>query len=68
MRTVHTCDITSGTTLSTVTFQSRDNPHLWAHKASFHLMTTGWDGQAPTINIFEVGSTLTKIESFQINL
>jgi hypothetical protein len=66
--TVHTYDITSGTTLSSFTLQSRDNPHLWAHNTSFQVMTTGWDGQAPTINIFEVGSTLTRIESFQINL
>jgi hypothetical protein len=66
--TMHTNDITSGTTLSSITLQSRDNPHIWAHNTSFQVMTTGWDGQAPTINIFEVGSTLTKIKSFQINL
>jgi hypothetical protein len=65
---MHTCDVISGTILSSITFQSGDNPHLWAHNTSFHVMTTGWDGQTPTINIFEVGSTLIKIESFQINL
>jgi hypothetical protein len=66
--TVHTCDITSGTTQSFTTLQSTDDPHLWAHNTSFCVMTTGWDGQAPTINIFEVGSALTKLESFTINL
>jgi hypothetical protein len=66
--TVYTCDITSGTTLFSTTLQSRDNPHLWAHNTSFYLMTTGWDGRALTIDIFEVGSTHTKIESSQINL
>jgi hypothetical protein len=65
---VYTCDIVSGTILFSITLQSQDNPHIWAHNTSFHLMTTGWDGRALTIDIFEVGSTLTKIESFQINL
>jgi hypothetical protein len=66
--TVHICDIASGTTLSSTMLLSTDKPHLWAHNTSFQVMTTGWDGQALTVNIFEVGSTLTMIESFQINL
>jgi hypothetical protein len=66
--TVCTCNIASGLTPSSTTLQSTDNPHIWAHGISFQVMTTGRDGWVPTINIFEVGSVLTKIESFQINL
>jgi hypothetical protein len=66
--TVHTYDITSGTTLFSITIPLRHNPHLWAHNTSFRVLTTWWDGLSHTINIFEVGSTLTKIESFRINL
>ena len=65
--TVHTCDIASGTTLFSTILQSTDSPHLWAHEASFQVMTTGRDGQAITINIFEVGSIFTKLESFWVN-
>ena len=41
-------------------------PHIWAHNESFRIMTRGWDWQTgcTTINISEVGSVLTKIESF----
>ena len=66
--TVNTCDIASGTTPSSITLQSTDKPYLWAHNTSFHVMATGRDGQTLTINIFVVGSVLTKLESFQINL
>jgi hypothetical protein len=65
--TVHTCDIASGTTLSSITLQSTDKPHLWAHNTSFRVMTTGRCGRAPIISIFEVGSILTKVESFWLN-
>ena len=63
--TVHTYDVASGTTLCSDTLQSRDKPCLWAHNNSFRIATTtaserkGW-----TIDIFEVGSTITKTESF----
>jgi hypothetical protein len=66
--TVHTCNISSGVTLSSITLQSTDNPHLWAHDRSFQVMITGRDGQAIIIEIFEVGSVLTKLKSFLINL
>jgi hypothetical protein len=66
--TVHTCDIASGATLFSITLQSADKPHLWAHDTSFQVMTTGRDGQAIIINIFEVGSVLTRLKSFRVNL
>jgi len=64
--TVHTYDISSGATLCPGTLQSRDNPHLWTHDKSFRIMTTAWGRRHhnDTIDIFEVGSTLTKIQSF----
>ena len=66
--TMDTHDIASSTILSLITLQSADCPHLWVHNTSFQVMTTEWDGQGHTVNIFEVGSVLTKLESFQINL
>jgi hypothetical protein len=66
--TVHTCNITSGTTLALGVIWSIAEPHLWAHNTSFQVMTIGWNGWAPTIIIFEVGSILTKIKSFPIQL
>ena len=60
---VHTYDISSGTTSSPGTLRSSDKPYLWTHDKSFWVMTTvrySDDG----INIFKVGSTLTKIRSF----
>ena len=62
-------DVASGTTTSPGQLQSRQTPHLWARDESFRIMTTDHDGQAKpayTIDIFEVGSALTKIESFHI--
>ena len=47
---------------------SNDAPHLWAHNKSFRIITTGWVGHTWTINFFEVGSALTKIESFRARL
>ena len=64
--TVRLYDVASGTTQSPGTLESVGIPHLWAHDESFRVMTTGWGGQARTINIFEVGSVLTEIESFRI--
>ena len=63
--TVHTYDVSSGTTLSSGILQSGDNPHLWTHDESFRIMATvrGHRDHNGTIDIFEVGSTLTKIQS-----
>ena len=64
--TVNVHDAASGTTLSSGPLQSRAKPHLWAHNASFRVITMEQGDQAFTINIFEVGSTLTEVKSFQI--
>ena len=67
--TVHTYDIASGRALSLGTLQSRGKPYLWAHDESFRIATTtAWDRKGWKINTFEVGSTLTKIESLPFQL
>jgi len=66
--TIHLYDVDSGVTQSPGTVQSNKIPHLWAHGKSFRIMTHRWDGQGCTINISEVGSVLTRIESFHIGL
>ncbi|KAF9645958.1 hypothetical protein BDM02DRAFT_3172460, partial [Thelephora ganbajun] len=63
---VHTYDVASGTAHSPGTFESVGDPFIWAYGTSFRVMTTEWDGWAHTINIFEVGSILTKIEYIRI--
>jgi len=60
--TVHTYDVSSGTISSPGTLQSRNNPHLWMVDRSFWVMTTGYP--TDTLDVFEVGFTLTKIQSF----
>jgi len=60
--TVHTYDVSSGTASSPGTLWLGRNSHLWTVDKSFRVMTT-----VPSvydIDIFEVGSTLTKIQSF----
>jgi len=77
---VHVYSVVSGRTLSCDILQSRDNLHLWAHNKSFQVMTTKqdeidipWQRLLPhpyvntTINIFEVGSSLTKIRSLSVS-
>ena len=62
--TVHTYDVVTGTMLSPGTLQSRDQPCVWAHDKSFRIATTTtWD-MGCRINIFEVGSALTRVDSF----
>ena len=60
------CDVASGTVRSIGTLQSRNSLRLWAHDGSFRAMATGLGWQGSTIEIFDVGSDLTKIESFRI--
>ena len=65
--TVYTYNISMGKVLLLGTLQSRYEPHIWAHKEAFHVMTTtAWDGKGCKINIFEAGTTLTKVESFPL--
>jgi len=64
--TVHVCCVTSGMIRSPGTLQSSDKLRIWAHDRSFRVMTTWQAGEVFTIEIFEVGSELTKTESFHI--
>ena len=65
--TVYIYDVVSGVMRSPGTLPSRCKPYLWAHDASFRVMTTARD-EGCIINIFEVGSALIRIESFRIGL
>ena len=62
--TVHTYNVVSGEKLSPGSLQSRGEPCFWAHANSFRLMTITGHYHDRTINIFEVGPALTRIESF----
>ena len=63
--TVHTYDVASGTALSPGTLQLGVRPYIWAHGESFRIATTtASDRGSCRIKIFEVGATLTEIESF----
>ena len=64
--TVRLYDVVSGTIRSPGTLQSGDKLRLWAHDRSFRIMTTGLEGRVFTIEVFEVGPGLTKVESFRI--
>jgi len=62
---VHIYDVSSGTALSPGILQPGDNPYLWMHDKSFWVMTTaGSRYNHNTIDIFKIGSTLTKVHSF----
>ena len=62
---VHIYCVSSGMASSPGTLRSKLYPHLWTVDESFRVMTTVWNGcYIKTIDIFEVGSTLTKIQSF----
>ena len=66
--TVTAYDVTSGTKTSSSVLQSGLGYKLcfWAHDKSFQLATAAQDHKGWTINIFEVGSTLSRIESFPL--
>ena len=65
--TMHIYNTATGTKLTSVTLQSRYKPYIWAYDKSFQIATTtAWDQMGSKINIFEVGSTLTKIKSFPL--
>lgn len=66
--TVHTHEISSGTTLPIGELRSRDKPYLWAYEKSFRIMTTSQRTGEDIIKIrvFEVGSTFVEIHSFSV--
>jgi hypothetical protein len=65
---VYTYDSTSGTRLSTGQLRSDSKPYLWAHATSLQAATIRRGGQAHVIRVFEVGSVLSRINLFHINL
>ncbi len=65
-RTVNIYDVASGRAQFSGRLESDDAPYLWAREKSFRVMTTAKEGKTTAIDIFEVGPTLTKIESFSI--
>ena len=66
---VYTYDVSSGTASSPGTLQSGDDPHLWTDNESFLVMkTVRGENYETTFDIFQVGSTLTKIQSFNLLL
>ena len=64
---VHVYEVASGIMRSFNKTESKHGGCAWAHDKSFRVMTTTIDDRCPTINIYEVGSTLTKIEQFHFH-
>jgi len=62
--TVHICNTASGTTLSPGILQSWRRPYIWAYNQSFQIVAATQAHKGWTIDIFDVGSTLTRAESF----
>jgi len=62
-------DVASGTTSSSAALQSEGTPHLWAHNKSFRIMTRTRkrDSEGQVVQILEIGSVLTRIDSFNIH-
>ena len=70
IRCVRTYDVASGIGPSAVEFKSCVTPYLWAHKTSFRIASISLDSDSDsdcaTIKIFEIGSTLIQVHSFDI--
>jgi len=64
--TLHTYHVASGTTRPRGSLCLRGESHFWAHNETFRIMTSAWDDEALTVDVFEAGSTLTKVESFSV--
>ena len=63
--TVRTYGVTSGAMQSSGTVQSTPGGgRLWAHDKSFRVMTAAKDRKGSVIDIYQVGSALTKVEHF----
>ena len=65
---VHIYNVASGTMLLSSTLQSRDKPYIWACGTFFQLVTIAQDRKGQTVSIFEAGSTLSRIESFPLQI
>src|SRR5882757_2163493 len=64
--TVQIFDIGTGISLFATTLQSQQKPHLWPHGSFFQITTIAGGHQGCRVNIFEVGSTLTRTKSFPL--
>jgi len=64
--TVRVYNVDQGAIKSIGKLESKVKPYPCAHNKSFRIMTTGWDGQSHTVDIPEVWSVLTKVESYRI--
>ena len=64
--TIQRYDVVSGEELSHLTLDSGVVLHLWASSECFWVMTVKSSHVRHTINIFKIGSTLTRTESFII--
>jgi hypothetical protein len=62
--TISVYDAASTTKLRSMTIQSESEPHCWAYNESFRIVSTAQGHKGWTISIFEIGHTLTRIESF----
>ena len=58
----------SGAKVTTSTLQSCRNAYLWAHGKSFQIAITTESHKGWTISIYEVGPTLTRTESFHLQI
>jgi len=61
---VRVYETASGAMQSSGRVQSTGGGHLWPHDKTFRVMTTAKDHKDSTINIYDVGSDLTKVEQF----
>ena len=66
--TINTYNVASGMALSSIRPESAWDTYFWAHDESFRVMTTSRSAKTTVIDIFEVWPTLTKIESFSVQL
>jgi len=64
---MHIYKVTSGKMQSFEIVSSTDDGYLWAHDKSFWFMTAAKDDMGLTIDIYEVGTTLTKVEQYHLH-
>lgn len=65
---VYVCKVASGTLQSPGKIQSTRSTQLWAYNESFQVMAMTGDAlKGWMIDIFDVGSTLTKIQSYKFH-
>ena len=61
-------EVGSATALPPISHYSRYKPYVWAHAKTFRVMTMTWCGEVCNIEVFEIKSTLSKVESFPVKL